>query len=255
MGTQMKRKPIQGLLTVLRFNWHFYMLALIGIGAAPLLSWWLDPSYLGIACVFSAVGFLTVITSIAATLHAYDLSGLYALRWLEPWMRGAVTGANIHSGFDETTELLREGYPGVHWHVFDFYDPAKHTEISIKRARAAHPPQSGTRDISTSRVPLENRSLDRIVLILAAHEIRDHGERVTFFRELHRVLATDGVVIVTEHLRDPSNIIAYTVGAWHFHPRCEWLATFGEAGFEIVAEMQNNLLITTFILRKHGTAS
>ena len=56
-------------------------------------------------------------------------------------------------------------------------------------------------------------------------------------------------------VRDPANIVAYTLGAWHFHPRSEWLATFEQAGFELVQETKNNLLITTFILRKHGTAS
>ena len=55
--------------------------------------------------------------------------------------------------------------------------------------------------------------------------------------------------------RSGTNIVAYTLGAWHFHPRSEWLATFEQAGFELVQETKNNLLITTFILRKHGTAS
>jgi len=251
----MKRRPLQGLVTVLRFNWHFFVLALLGIIALPLVSWWLAPCYLTIALILAAAGSLVIAISTAATLHAYDLTGLYELRWIEPWMPGTLAAANIHSGFDETTLLLREKYPHTDWQVFDFHDPEKHTEVSIKRARAAHPPQSGTRSITTSQIPLESVTLDRIILILAAHEIRDHDERVTFFRELHRVLADDGMVIVTEHLRDVSNIISYTIGAWHFHPRPEWLATFADAGFHVAAEMKNNLLITTFILSKHGTAS
>lgn len=251
----MKRTPCQGLVTVLRFNWHFFVLALLGIIALPMVCGWLAPAFPTIALVTAAAGLLGIAIPMAATLHAYDLTGLYALRWLDPWMSGATEAANIHSGFDETTELLKEKHPGVKWHVFDFYDPEKHTEISIRRARAAHPPHPDTRGITTSRVPLGDGSLDRVILMLAAHEIRDHAERVTFFRELHRVLTDDGLVIVTEHLRDAANITAYTMGAWHFHPRSEWLATFGEAGFDISAEMKNNLFITTFILRKHGTAS
>ena len=251
----MKRRPFQGLVTVLRFNWHFFVLALLGILSLPLVCWWLAPACLSIALLLAAFGSLVIATSMAATLHAYDLTGLYDLRWMERWMAGTRAAANIHSGFDETTLLLMEKHPNTEWHVFDFYDPGKHTEISIKRARSAHPPQPGTRRITTSQIPLDAGSLDRIILMLAAHEIREHHERVTFFRELHRVLADDGTVIVTEHLRDASNIIAYTIGAWHFHSRSEWLATFAEAGFLIAAEMKNNLLITTFILRKHGTAS
>ena len=255
METRMKRKPFQGLVSVLRFNWHFFVLALVGMLAPPWLSWCFAPAYLPLALAVCTAGFLSILTSLVATLHAYDFSGLYALRWLDPWMDGVRTGANIHSGFDETTELIRETYPVAHWHVFDFHDPAKHTEISIKRARAAHPPQPGTVKTSTSSLPLDDHALDRAILMLSAHEIRDHRERVTFFSELCRVLADDGLVIVTEHLRDPANIIAYTMGAWHFHPRSEWLSTFQEAGFELVEETKNNLLITTFILRKHGTPS
>lgn len=100
---------------------------------------------------------------------------------------------------------------------------------------------------------MDDKSLDRVILMLAAHEIREHHERVTFFRELHRVLLDDGLVIVTEHLRDTTNLIAYTIGAWHFHSCSEWLHTFSKAGFYIEREMKNNLLITTFILKKHGT--
>ena len=223
--------------------------------ALPFGCWWFAPAYLPLALAACAAGFLTILISMLATLHAYDFSGLYDLRWLDPWMKGVRFGANIHSGFDETTELIREAYPDVNWQVFDFYDPARHTEISIKRARAVHPPQSDTVKTTTSHLPLDDQALDRVVLMLAAHEIRDHDERVTFFRELRRVIADDGLVLVTEHLRDPANIVAYTLGAWHFHPRSEWLATFEQAGFELVQETKNNLLITTFILRKHGTAS
>ena len=85
----------------------------------------------------------------------------------------------------------------------------------------------------------------------AAHEIRDRGERIGFFRGLRRVLRPHGRVIVTEHLRDFANIIAYSVGAWHFHPRGEWLATFDAAGFRVAREFRNNPFITTFILEAH----
>jgi hypothetical protein len=62
------------------------------------------------------------------------------------------------------------------------------------------------------------------------------------------VLAPGGRVIVTEHLRDLANIAAYSIGAWHFHPRAEWFATFRAAGFHVAREFRNNLLITTFVL-------
>jgi ubiquinone/menaquinone biosynthesis C-methylase UbiE len=62
--------------------------------------------------------------------------------------------------------------------------------------------------------------------MMSAHEIRDPEERETFFRELTRLLAAKGQVVVVEHLRDMANMLAYNVGAFHFHTRAEWLKAF-----------------------------
>jgi SAM-dependent methyltransferase len=251
----MKRRTCQGLITVLRFNWHFYLIAIAGILTILAAAWLLVPASLPLAAFIAFAGMVAIDLSLAATLYAYDLTGLYTLGWLEPWVAASKRAANIHAGFDETTELLRELHPDIEWTVMDFYDPQKHTEVSIKRARAAHPPQHGTQTITTSHVPLDDSSLDCVLLMLSAHEIRDRDERIGFFRELHRVIAENGTLIVTEHLRDLPNIIAYNIGAWHFHPRSEWLATFEGAGLRIATELKNNALITTFILKKRATPS
>src|SRR5690606_7253754 len=154
------------------------------------------------------------------------------------WMPAQGTGANIHAGFDESTELLRARYPGVRWSVFDFYDPVRHTEVSIRRARRAHPPAKDTRAIPPTNLLPPDASFDRIVLFFAAHEIRDPEERIGFFRELHRLLAPGGVVVVTEHLRDLSNIAAYNLGAWHFHTPADWQSTFEASRFDVAAVLK-----------------
>ena len=253
MAQPMKRTPFQGVWTIIRFNWHLHVIAvflitILGIGALSL------PGVAAIACAFLAMSAgLSVLLSLIATWHAYDASGLYHIPWLAPELENARHAANIHAGFDETTVLLQSEFPNMNWRVFDFYNPSKHTEVSIRRARKAHPPSQETIPIDTNRIPLTDHSLDRILLMLSAHEIRDHDERVDFFRELKRVLSPDGRVIVTEHLRDIENITVYSIGAWHFHPRSEWLATFHAAGFHVVREFKNNLLITTFILEPDAT--
>lgn len=252
MASTVKRKPLQGVMTIIRFNWHFHAAALAAIAFLTAVSAVLPQPLAPMALLMASAIAIVTAVSLIATWHAYDATGLYALQWLAPWMHGIGRAANIHAGFDETSALLIEKHPDVAWHIFDFYDPEKHTEISIKRARRAHPPEPGTRTIQTSHIPLESGSVDRVILMLAAHEIRDRTERVAFFKEIRRVLAENGKVIFTEHLRDFPNILAYTIGAWHFHPRCEWLATFEAAGFVIRNEVKNNLLITTFILGKDG---
>ncbi len=250
----MKRARFQGVLTVVRFNWHLYALALpmiIGLGALV----WLGPHWLRMPAAFASVaGLLAIVTSLGATWIAYDRSGLYRLDWLDNWIPTQGVAANIHAGFDETTALLRSRFPGVAWQAFDFYDPVRHTEVSIRRARRAHPPAADSVRISTQHLPLPDSSVDRVLLILSAHEIRDTNERAAFFRALHRVLAIDGFVIVTEHLRDLPNIVAYNLGAWHFHCPSTWKSAFDSSGFSVVARFRPAPLITTFVLKKHGVA-
>ncbi len=248
MSHAISRHCCQGVWTVLRFNWHLHLIALVGIIASISAAVFLTGpvSLLFAALAFGAV--CSVLLSFVATWIAYDASGLYQSDWLRPLVANARHAANIHAGFDEITPILHESFPMTAWKIFDFYHAEKHTEISIQRARKAHPPDPTTISIDTEKIPLNDQSIDCAVLFLAAHEIRDHRERVAFFRELRRVLAKYGKIVVTEHLRDAANIAAYSIGAWHFHSRAEWLSTFREAGLHVANEHRNNLFITTFLL-------
>lgn len=248
----MSRTAFQGVATVVRFNWHLYVLALTGVSALLIIAVF-SPARLALVCAaFAVLAALSIILSLAATWLAYDASGLYRLEWLTPWMSAQGKVANIHAGFDETTSLLRARFPDFTWRVFDFYNPVQHTEVSIRRARAAYPPPAETIAISTQNLPVADASFDRILLILAAHEIRDPQERIAFFRELHRALAPDGLLIITEHLRDLPNVAAYNLGSLHFHSPATWLTAFKSARFEIVATLKPAPLITTFVLKKDG---
>ena len=249
----MSRSSFQGVATVVRFNWHFYLIAL-GAVATLLILAALTAGWPAIVCLaVSALVILTLGISLVATWLAYDASGLYRLDWLDRWLSGQGQAANIHAGFDETTALLRDRFPRFTWSVFDFYDPVRHTEISIRRARNACPPPAETIAISTPRLPVPNGSFDRILLTLAAHEIRDATERIAFFRELRRALAPGGLIIVTEHLRDWPNLAAYNLGSFHFHHPSTWRTSFAAAGFVPVATVKPAPLITTFVLKPDGS--
>lgn len=244
----MKRVPFQGVLTVLRFNWHLYAVGLgvvaacLGFSVIATGGWRLA---LSTAALGAGAG---LVVPLLATWYAYDATGLYELSWLSRWLSAEGDGANIHAGFDETTPLLEARYPGIRWRVFDFYDPSRHTEISIRRARKAQIPHPKTVSIRSTSVPLEDGVLDYVVLMLSAHEVRDRVERAEFFRELARVLRPGGQVLVIEHVRDWANIVSYSIGAWHFHSRREWLETFDQAGFAVGEEFHPNGLMTAFVL-------
>jgi ubiquinone/menaquinone biosynthesis C-methylase UbiE len=161
---------------------------------------------------------------------------------------------NINAGFDETSSIIQTKYPKAELIVCDFYDPQKHTEISIARARKAYPPYPKTIQISTNQLPFADNTFDVITIIFAAHEIRDDEERVLFFKELGRIIKPSGKIIVTEHLRDLNNFLAYNIGFFHFLPKTKWLSTFSESNLDILMETKSTSFIRHFTLHKNGNS-
>ena len=132
----------------------------------------------------------------------------------------------------------------------DFYDPIKHTEASLARARAIYPQPEETEKIASHSIPAEDVSVDRIIAMFSLHEIRDREERITMLSELHRALAEDGEIYITEHLCDIQNFTVYSLGAIHFHSKKEWLSNFRESKFVVKQEIKTTPFVTTFILTK-----
>ena len=248
------RKPFQGVLNIIRFNWHFYLLS-IGLVLLIFISKnYLDTQYRLYLTIFCFVVIAGILISLIVSLYVYDLSNLYRFEWMNNLNINSNNKIiNIHAGFDETSILLNSKYPDSELHVFDFYDPKKHTEVSIKRARKAYPPFKNVIEISTSILPLEDNYADNIFVIFSAHEIRNDYERVIFFKELNRVTRDSGKVIVTEHLRDLKNFLAYNIGFFHFLSKASWFKTFYNADFKVSKEIKITPFITTFILEKNGT--
>ena len=245
------RKPFQGVGNIIRFNWHFYLLAIIILLSLLTLSKYIDEPFRFYSIIICVSVCITILISLLVSLYVYDLSGLYNFKWLkESNTQGLIV--NINAGFDETSILLKEKYRNVELIVFDFYDPLKHTEVSIKRARKAYPIFPGTKEIRTATLPLADNSVDKVFVILAAHEIRNEAERVEFFKELKRIIKPEGQIFITEHLRDVVNFLAYTIGFFHFYSKSSWLNTFKSAGLNIKNEIKLTPFISTFILYKNG---
>lgn len=197
-----------------------------------------------------------IIISLAVSWYIYDHSDLYSLNWLNILKISSNKQlVNINAGFDETSAVLAHKFPGSGLLVFDFYDPVKHTEISIERARKIYSAYPGTKTINTNNIPLKANSVDYIFLLFAAHEIRNDEERIEFFRQLGNTLRTGGKIIVTEHQRDIYNFIAYNIGFFHFFSASTWKQTFAKAGLHQETTFKLTAFITTFVLVKNGTAT
>lgn len=237
-----------GLRHIVWFNWHFYLVAILLI-AALAIGWRYTHGIIALLLLLVLIGVsLTLSISLLVSWYVYDLSGLYSLDWLNDFIPATGKLINIHAGFDETSALLQTHYPKNDLHVFDFYDPQKHTEWSIARARKAYPSFPGTVTISTTAQVLPVKDADVILLILAAHEIRDNSERAAFFRTLKNALLPGGSVVVVEHLRDLPNFLAYTIGAFHFLSWSAWQKTFDGAGLYIRVRKKINPFIHLIVL-------
>jgi len=219
-----------------------------------LVQFYLPGVWSNIVCFLSIIGGIIIFISLMVSFYVYDLSALYQFQYLEEINIGPKI-INIHAGFDETSAIIQDKFPDAELSVLDFYDPLQHTEISIKRARKAYPPYPSTLKTSTTKLPFERHSTDTIFLVFAAHEIREDAERILFFSELCRIIKPGGKIIVTEHLRDLPNFLAYNIGFFHFLSEQTWNNTFKKSGLTMFKETKNNVFIRTFILTTHDITS
>lgn len=245
------RKPFQGVTNIIRFNWHFYAIAIATLFLCIYSAQYFEMQFRPLIYVLSVLAFAAMLLSLLVSLYIYDISDLYQFKWIQNDKKQS-TLLNIHAGFDETSALLKSLHKDATLHVFDFYDPQKHTEISIKRARKAYAAFPNTIQVQTDDLPLLDASVDTIFVIFSAHEIRDTEERVCFFQELNRMLKPEGTIYVVEHPRDFPNFIAYNIGFLHFHSQQTWHDTFDRAHLKIKTETKLTPFISNFALCKHG---
>jgi hypothetical protein len=247
----MKRTPYQGVTNIIRFNPGMFITAGVII-VAGIIALVFTSSCLQLfiaAALAAAIGSLTI--SLIASYWIYDKSEIYSLLSLKS--SKPTTRENwftINAGFDEISPTLKTQFPDVKLRILDFYDPEKHTEASIGRARNAYPPHPETETITSDHIPVEDNSTEKIIAFFSLHEIRSHEERVTTFNDLRRTLTENGELHLTEHLRDLPNLLAYNLGALHFHTRKVWEKTFDQSHFVIKSATKTTPFVTTFILIK-----
>lgn len=250
------RKPFQGITNIIRFNRHYYIIAFIAIVLFVFIKNFLPYSLNIVASIIVVFTMFSIFISVVVSYYIYDCSNLYSLDWLNELEIGPSQQiVNINAGFDETSSIITKKYAGTNLVVFDFYDPAKHTEISIERARKVYYTFPGTKKINTNDVPLKINSVDYIFLILSAHEIRNETEQVNFFKQLANALNEKGKIVVVEHQRDIYNLIAYNLGFFHFFSNQAWKKTFTDAGLRLISESKITPFISSFILKKNGITS
>ncbi|OQP54584.1 methyltransferase type 11 [Niastella yeongjuensis] len=245
---EIKRRNFQGVLNILSFNRHFYV---IGLGAllllflSRLLFTWPSITFIIIVIAF-AYG---LIMPLIVSAWVYDFSRFYEFQWLKQQISGNEKISqivNINAGFDETSFIIKHLLPEADLKVFDFYNAQQHTEPAIVRARKVSMVYPNTQTIASNVIPVSDGSVDLVFLLSAVHEIRSHEEKIGFLKECRRICKPQGKVIMVEHLRDFPNFLAFSVGFTHFFSRSVWKDAFKQAGFATFRETKFTLFMSVF---------
>ncbi len=256
MEKTVNRKPLQGVFNIIRFNWHYYVSAMLIFGFVVIC----QNIYLGLWKLFwtALIFYITysVLISLLVSYYIYDFKDFYSLNWLKLInVEKPKNIININAGFDETSLILEDKFPNSELKVLDFYNPEKNTEISIERARKSYPPYENTIVVEADNLSIQDNISDLIFLIFAAHEIRKSYDRIIFFQELNRILEKNGKIILIEHLRDFSNFLAFNIGFFHFHSKKTWKNDIEKASLKISSEYKLTIFTSLFIIEKNGNPS
>ncbi len=243
-----ERRKFQGVLNILSFNRHFYVIGLLVLGLIIVSQvWfkWSETLLIGIILLF----IYGLITPLIISAYVYDFSKYYEFKWLDKIIKpnsAPKKMININAGFDETSFLIKNKYTNSELQVFDFYNAEQHTEPAIVRARKVTQEYPNTEQIKTNHIPLEDKSVDIVFLLSAVHEIRKEEEKVQFLKECCRVCKPEGKVIMVEHLRDVPNFLAFSVGFTHFFSQKVWVKVLNKAGFKSIKETKFTPFMSVF---------
>ncbi|WP_435415813.1 class I SAM-dependent methyltransferase [Polaribacter aestuariivivens] len=245
---EIERKKFQGVLNILSFNRHFYI-----IGCTVLFL------MISICLIFNVPNFIIwliigaflygLLMPLIVSAYIYDFSGYYNFSWLNPFKINDSkenTFVNINAGFDETSFIIKNKFPKSDLKVFDFYNVDKHTEPAIVRARKVTLEYPNTQQTKYNAIPLADNSVDVIFLLSAVHEIRNNEEKIEFLSECKRICKPNGRVIMVEHLRDIANFFAFSVGFTHFFSNKTWKHVFKKAGFTSINETKFTPFMSIF---------
>ena len=134
---ELKRRKFQGVLNILSFNRHFYVIGLLVLAALVTALMLLHiPSFW--TWIIVAAFLYGLLMPLLVSAYVYDFSGYYDFNWLNDLNlknSNPKQLVNINAGFDETSFILKHHFPNADIKVFDFYNEQNHTEPAIIRAR------------------------------------------------------------------------------------------------------------------------
>ena len=178
------------------------------------------------------------------TYHVGGLDRYAHWDWVPAWIASPARCLAVQTGFDATHGRLAALVPSLT--VVDLYGTPGVGGASVERARRLHPPSAPAR----TALPLDTGTCDAAVAAFALHEIHEPDERGRCFRSLANALAPGGRLLVVEHLRDASNLLAFGPGVFHFLPEREWRRCGDAAGLRLARSAPITPFVRAFLWTK-----
>jgi SAM-dependent methyltransferase len=251
MNATAVRRPCQGVLQILQFNWRSYGATAGGIAVALLAAPFLPRLFRAGLLIGVAPALFWLMSSLLVSHYVYDRFPLYDLNWIPRVLSGMPSRwLNIHCGLDETSGLLAAIFPGAAFDVVDIFDDRVMTEASIRQARRMERGAVAAEPARFDDLPFDSGTFDVAFCIFAAHELRRDWQRTALFMEITRVLTPGGELVLMEHSRDWWNLLAFGPGFLHFFSQRAWRRTASKAGFRVQTELSMTPFVHVYVLRR-----
>ena len=245
------RRPYQGVVQILQFNWRSYVATAGAVGVALVALPFLPSPGRTVLLLGTAPALFWLISSLMVSHYVYDRFPLYDLNWVRSVLsRAPQRWINFHCGLDETSAILAAIFPDAASQVVDIFDPLAMTETSIQVARRVRHQTIPSTSMRYDSLTFPAESFDAAFSIFAAHELRHHDQRMRLFREIVRTLTPDGEFILMEHSRDWRNFLAFGPGFLHFFSQRAWRKAASDGGLIVRTELSTTPFVHVYVLRR-----
>jgi SAM-dependent methyltransferase len=223
-----------GGLRVARYSWPLYAGAAAGlvVGALVASSSRAPPPLRVAALAGMAIALWFACASLLAFHWIFDRSPLTRWEWIRELGPAPARWVHVNAGLDETHAPIARLFPGSEGREVDIFDPASMTAPTLARARGG---REGT-GARPGALPVDSGWADAVYVVLAAHEVRDPAAREELFRELRRILAPQGRLVLIEHPRNLAGALAFGPGVLHFLPMAMWSRLAAGNGLRLLEE-------------------
>jgi hypothetical protein len=237
-------------MSLVRYNWPLYVvcLSVLVLGMVIFAMTRLPFPVRLLALTAACVASWYAVASFFAFYLMFDRPKFLGGEWLTRCVTSPPqTCVQISVCVEETTLPLQQVFPESKYTQFDLFDSEVMTEPAINRAK--HEALTSANAIAKADlIPLDAGLSEFTLVTLAAHEIRNPRLRHNFFAELRRITASNGCVVIAEHLRNLPAALAFGPGLFHFYPRSEWITLATASGLRVHSEFDINPFIHVFVL-------